>query len=214
MWSEAVSTFLSLLDEVQRKAFRLISGPFKSPAACLSSTSYFTLFCHYFGFCSSKLASAVNHQITFEKLRNIWQPAGFKFRFLQLRIPCALRLIMVFFTSLSLSHMHTVEFHCFFLEKDLTKISMPVALNEPISFLQRIAEYMEYSELLLKAVKHSDPIRRLEVSLSSIPIKLPAFVVPRVSFSSAAPMQCFQRTVDFNRYTWDGGLKFHRSLQW
>ncbi|KAA0188078.1 Oxysterol-binding protein, partial [Fasciolopsis buskii] len=85
--------------------------------------------------------------------------------------------------------------------KDLTKISMPVALNEPISFLQRIAEYMEYSELLLKAVKHSDPIRRLEVSLSSIPIKLPAFVVPR-------------RTVDFNRYTRDGGLKFHRSLQW
>ncbi|THD20067.1 Oxysterol-binding protein [Fasciola hepatica] len=46
--------------------------------------------------------------------------------------------------------------------KDLTKISMPVVLNEPTSFLQRIAEYMEYSEILLEAVKHSDPIRRLE----------------------------------------------------
>ncbi|KAA3674437.1 oxysterol-binding protein-related protein 1/2 [Paragonimus westermani] len=47
--------------------------------------------------------------------------------------------------------------------KDLTKISMPVALNEPLSFLQRIAECMEYSELLTRAVEQPDPIRRMEV---------------------------------------------------
>ncbi|CAH8652944.1 unnamed protein product [Dicrocoelium dendriticum] len=46
--------------------------------------------------------------------------------------------------------------------KDLTRISMPVALNEPISFLQRVAEYMEYSELLLEASSQPDPVRRME----------------------------------------------------
>ncbi|KAF7246790.1 hypothetical protein EG68_09914 [Paragonimus skrjabini miyazakii] len=46
--------------------------------------------------------------------------------------------------------------------KDLTKISMPVAINEPLSFLQRVAECMEYSELLTSAVEQPDPIRRME----------------------------------------------------
>ncbi|KER22356.1 hypothetical protein T265_09527 [Opisthorchis viverrini] len=46
--------------------------------------------------------------------------------------------------------------------KDLTKVSMPVSLNEPISFLQRIAEYMEYSELLTQAAQQTDPVRRME----------------------------------------------------
>ncbi|OON18923.1 hypothetical protein X801_05216, partial [Opisthorchis viverrini] len=45
---------------------------------------------------------------------------------------------------------------------DLTKVSMPVSLNEPISFLQRIAEYMEYSELLTQAAQQTDPVRRME----------------------------------------------------
>ncbi|KAL3990529.1 Oxysterol-binding family protein [Acanthocheilonema viteae] len=37
--------------------------------------------------------------------------------------------------------------------KDLTRISIPIVFNEPLSFLQRLAEYMEYAELLEKANK-------------------------------------------------------------
>ena len=35
--------------------------------------------------------------------------------------------------------------------KELTKISMPVQWNEPISLLQRVSEYMNYAYLLKKA---------------------------------------------------------------
>jgi len=45
--------------------------------------------------------------------------------------------------------------------KDLSKISMPVTFNEPISFLQRMAEDVEYSELLDKAVTLEDEFDRL-----------------------------------------------------
>ena len=40
---------------------------------------------------------------------------------------------------------------------------MPIVFNEPISFLQRLTEYVEYSELLDEAVAESDPIKRMEV---------------------------------------------------
>uniref|UniRef100_A0A915PDX0 Oxysterol-binding protein n=1 Tax=Setaria digitata TaxID=48799 RepID=A0A915PDX0_9BILA len=46
--------------------------------------------------------------------------------------------------------------------KDLTRISVPVVFNEPLSFLQRLAEYMEYAELLEEANKCTDPIERFE----------------------------------------------------
>ncbi|CAL8068439.1 unnamed protein product [Calicophoron daubneyi] len=46
--------------------------------------------------------------------------------------------------------------------KDLTKISMPVEINEPISFLQRAAEYLEYSELVDAALAEEDVVRRME----------------------------------------------------
>lgn len=42
---------------------------------------------------------------------------------------------------------------------------MPVVFNEPLSFLQRIAEYLEYCDLLRKASECQDPIERLEVML-------------------------------------------------
>eukprot|EP00177_Eucheuma_denticulatum_P006653 GFKZ01012110.1.p1 GENE.GFKZ01012110.1~~GFKZ01012110.1.p1 ORF type:complete len:821 (+),score=130.85 GFKZ01012110.1:496-2958(+) len=45
--------------------------------------------------------------------------------------------------------------------KDLSKISIPIVLNEPISFLQRLAEDIEYSELLDKGAAESDPNRRM-----------------------------------------------------
>ena len=41
---------------------------------------------------------------------------------------------------------------------------MPVIFNEPLSFLQRIVEYMEYATLLSKASMCDDPVQRLEVS--------------------------------------------------
>ncbi|KAJ1913056.1 hypothetical protein IWQ60_009374 [Tieghemiomyces parasiticus] len=45
--------------------------------------------------------------------------------------------------------------------KDLTKISMPVAFNEPNSMLQRMAEDMEYSDLLDMAVRHPHSSERI-----------------------------------------------------
>ena len=40
---------------------------------------------------------------------------------------------------------------CKNIGKDLSKISMPVTLNEPLSALQRLCEELEYSELLDRA---------------------------------------------------------------
>ncbi|XP_057309059.1 oxysterol-binding protein-related protein 1-like [Hydractinia symbiolongicarpus] len=45
--------------------------------------------------------------------------------------------------------------------KDLSRITMPVIFNEPLSFLQRIAEYMDYVHILHKATNIDDPIERL-----------------------------------------------------
>jgi hypothetical protein len=45
--------------------------------------------------------------------------------------------------------------------KDLSTIAMPVAANEPTSMLQRVAEQLEYSELLDAAAQHADPTMRL-----------------------------------------------------
>lgn len=44
---------------------------------------------------------------------------------------------------------------------------MPVIFNEPLSFLQRVAEYMEYAKLLKLAAQEETPIRRLQVSQGS-----------------------------------------------
>ncbi|OXU27248.1 oxysterol-binding protein-related protein 2 isoform X3 [Nasonia vitripennis] len=48
------------------------------------------------------------------------------------------------------------------LGKDLSKITMPVIFNEPLSFLQRVAEYMEYAKLLKQASLESNPVARLQ----------------------------------------------------
>lgn len=45
--------------------------------------------------------------------------------------------------------------------KDLSKISFPVGLNEPLSFIQRLAEDIEYCELLDEAANEEDPNRRM-----------------------------------------------------
>ncbi|XP_061647284.1 oxysterol-binding protein-related protein 6 isoform X4 [Phyllopteryx taeniolatus] len=45
--------------------------------------------------------------------------------------------------------------------KDLSKVSMPVELNEPLNTLQRMCEELEYSELLDKAAETDDPFERM-----------------------------------------------------
>ncbi|XP_052761403.1 oxysterol-binding protein-related protein 1-like [Mya arenaria] len=45
--------------------------------------------------------------------------------------------------------------------KELSKITMPVVFNEPLTFLQRITEYLEYSTLLDMAAKQDNPVDRL-----------------------------------------------------
>ncbi|XP_044743181.1 oxysterol-binding protein-related protein 6-like isoform X3 [Chrysoperla carnea] len=50
---------------------------------------------------------------------------------------------------------------CKNIGKDLSQISMPVALNEPLNMLQRLCEELEYSELLDKAAELDDPLERM-----------------------------------------------------
>lgn len=47
--------------------------------------------------------------------------------------------------------------------KELSKITMPVIFNEPLSFLQRVVEYMEYEPLIERASRSDDPIERHEL---------------------------------------------------
>ncbi|XP_057377919.1 oxysterol-binding protein-related protein 1-like isoform X1 [Daphnia carinata] len=46
--------------------------------------------------------------------------------------------------------------------KELSKITMPIQFNEPLSFLQRLTECMEYSYLLHKASEAADPVERMQ----------------------------------------------------
>ena len=50
---------------------------------------------------------------------------------------------------------------CKNIGKDLSKISMPVTLNEPLSTLQRLCEELEYSELVDKAAAASTALDRM-----------------------------------------------------
>ncbi|CAO2645061.1 Oxysterol-binding protein-related protein 7 [Lemmus lemmus] len=45
--------------------------------------------------------------------------------------------------------------------KDLSKVSMPVQLNEPLNTLQRLCEELEYSNLLDQASRMTDPCERM-----------------------------------------------------
>lgn len=49
--------------------------------------------------------------------------------------------------------------------KDLSSMSMPVDMNEPLSFLQRFAEMMEYSEIIDHALQASYPVESGEFIL-------------------------------------------------
>ncbi|XP_040829949.1 oxysterol-binding protein-related protein 1-like, partial [Ochotona curzoniae] len=47
-------------------------------------------------------------------------------------------------------------------DQELSKITMPVIFNEPLSFLQRLTEYMEHTYLIHKASSFSDPVERMQ----------------------------------------------------
>lgn len=51
----------------------------------------------------------------------------------------------------------------FLFTQELSKITMPIVLNEPLSFLQRITEYMEHTYLINKASSLPDSIERMQV---------------------------------------------------
>lgn len=54
------------------------------------------------------------------------------------------------------------------LFQELSKIAMPVIFNEPLSFLQRIAEYMEHTYLIHQANATTDSVERMKVSPESL----------------------------------------------
>ncbi|XP_060111399.1 oxysterol-binding protein-related protein 7 isoform X2 [Heteronotia binoei] len=64
------------------------------------------------------------------------------------------------------SHVHTSDVSLWNIlrnniGKDLSKVSMPVQLNEPLNTLQRLCEELEYSSLLDAASRSPDPCERL-----------------------------------------------------
>lgn len=56
--------------------------------------------------------------------------------------------------------------------KDLSRVSMPVTLNEPLSALQRLCEEVQYSELLDQAADLDDPCDRMVSQSLSLYLKL------------------------------------------
>lgn len=54
------------------------------------------------------------------------------------------------------------------LFQELSKIAMPVVFNEPLSFLQRLAEYMEHTYLIHQANTTTDSVERMKVSPGSL----------------------------------------------
>ena len=52
--------------------------------------------------------------------------------------------------------------------KDLTKMSVPVYFNDPANILQKCATSMEYVDILDKAIKCKDPLKRLAIVATSV----------------------------------------------
>lgn len=54
---------------------------------------------------------------------------------------------------------------------------MPVVFNEPLSFLQRMTEYMEYARLLRCAAEQDDPVERMKYVAGKCCFKLKLFLL-------------------------------------
>ncbi|XP_035752308.1 LOW QUALITY PROTEIN: oxysterol-binding protein-related protein 2-like [Egretta garzetta] len=68
-------------------------------------------------------------------------------------------------TSLSAPMFSKSDFSVWNILKKCTGLElskMPIVLNEPLSFLQWITEYMEHIYLINKACSHADPLERMQ----------------------------------------------------
>ena len=96
--------------------------------------------------------------------------------------------------------------------KELSKITMPVVFNEPLTFLQRITEYLEYATLLETAAAQEDPVDRMMVwltyllfyhkyntveSVPDIPVnhQITKYTVMTLSFRTDMPGQTVQTQI-------------------
>ncbi|XP_072435227.1 oxysterol-binding protein-related protein 6 isoform X2 [Chiloscyllium punctatum] len=71
--------------------------------------------------------------------------------------------------------------------KDLSKVSMPVELNEPLNTLQHLCEELEYSELLDKAAETDDPFDRM-VMIATFAVSGYATTYYRATFKPFNPV--------------------------
>lgn len=70
---------------------------------------------------------------------------------------------------------------------------MPIVFNEPLSFLQRMTEYMEYARLLRLASEQDDPVERMKYVAGAIWIMEFFFSSTRLSIF----LFCLARDVGF-----------------
>ena len=57
-----------------------------------------------------------------------------------------------------------------FVGRDLTRISMPIFINEPLSLLQKFVECFEYTNSIRKMIEATDPVERLEYAAANYAI--------------------------------------------
>ena len=87
--------------------------------------------------------------------------------------------------------------------QELSKITMPVIFNEPLSFLQRLTEYMEHTYLIHRANTSSDSIERMKV----------VCIVTSCKWLKLPQMQpCFNWSVCFEFSVYDLECVFTRLL--
>uniref|UniRef100_A0A8C4R8F3 Oxysterol-binding protein n=1 Tax=Eptatretus burgeri TaxID=7764 RepID=A0A8C4R8F3_EPTBU len=88
--------------------------------------------------------------------------------------------------------------------KDLSKVVMPVELNEPVNTLQRLCEELEYSELLDRASERDDPAQRM-VLVAAFVVSALACTATRAGRKPFNPL--LGETYECVRE--DHGFKFH-----
>lgn len=83
--------------------------------------------------------------------------------------------------------------------KDLSKVSMPVQLNEPLNTLQRLCEELEYSSLLDQASRMADPCERMVPTQGHLflPRFCLSFCHPRSPLGGFPMLEHYIKTSDF-----------------
>lgn len=81
------------------------------------------------------------------------------------------------------------------LLQELSKIAMPVIFNEPLSFLQRLTEYMEHVYLIHQANMSSDSVDRMKVMCSGTSWSLNALWIIAQNSATCNEMRMLQRLI-------------------